>query len=146
VVGLAARGDEVEALVLAVEDDGGSELPVRAEATVELVGDGAGKGDRVALDDDVDVEVPLAEQDVADGAADEVHALVWLVDRDNRVESRRDALRELEGGHFEVILPCGLAHFWLTSVQDTRAFPRYDRIGEEVSGYQQPTDPNGHGP
>ena len=105
-VGLAAGGDEVEALVLAVEDDRGPELLVGADASVELSRPRRGRGDRVALDDDVDVEVRLAEQDVADGAADEVHALVGLVDGHDRVERGRDALRELERRHFAVILPC----------------------------------------
>jgi hypothetical protein len=136
VVRLAAGRDEVEAVIFAVEDNSGPELLVGAHASFELFGHGAGQCDRIPLDDDVDVEVRLAEQDVADRAADEVYALVRLVDRNDRVERRSDALRELERRHCGVILPCGLAHFWRTSAPDTCALPRYDRIGEEVFGYQ----------
>ena len=49
-----------------------------AHAAAELVGERLRERDRVALDRDVDVEAPLAEQDVAHGAADEVDALERL--------------------------------------------------------------------
>ncbi len=49
--------------------------------------------DRIALDRDVDVEVRLAEQDVPDGAADEVDAVVGLAHRGDRLEDRLRAAR-----------------------------------------------------
>ena len=55
-------------------DDGRAELLVRAHVALEPRGQVLGEGDAVALDGDVDVEARLAEQQVADGAADEVHA------------------------------------------------------------------------
>src|SRR5215211_2517231 len=74
VVELRARGDDVDALVVAVHHYGRAELAVGPHASAEAVGDGARERDCVALHRDVDVEVRLAEQDVAHGAADEVDA------------------------------------------------------------------------
>ena len=75
VVRLAAGRDDVDPSVVAVEDDGGAERAVRPDAPVELLGELVRQGDRVALDDDVEVKARLAEQDVANRAADEVDAV-----------------------------------------------------------------------
>ena len=65
------------------------------------VGEGLREGDRVAFDGDVDVEAPLAEQDVAHGAADEVDPLERLGDRGDRFEHLLQPLEppELVGQH-----------------------------------------------
>ena len=58
--------------------------------------DSGGELDRVALDRDVDVEAALAEQDVADGSADEVDALVALAGGGDRLEGRLQPAERLE--------------------------------------------------
>ena len=77
-VRLTAGGDDVDVLPSPYMDDRGTELAVRPAAAAELRGQRPRELDRVALDRDVDVEVRPAEQDVADGAADEVDAGVRL--------------------------------------------------------------------
>ena len=101
VVELGARGDDVDALVIAVEDDRRPELLVRAHAAAERVGQRLRERDRIALDCDVDVEAALAEQDVADGSADEVDALERLGHGGDRLEHGLQALepRQLGGQH-----------------------------------------------
>ena len=54
------------------------------------------QSDRVPFDDDVDVEVRLAEQNVAHRAADEVHAVIRVADGRDRVQHRREAVGKLE--------------------------------------------------
>ena len=104
-VRLAAGCHHVDAPVVSVEDDGSAEGAVRADAPVELLRKVVGQGDRVPFDDDVDVEVRLAEQDVAHRAADEVHAGVRVADRCDGVQHRREAVGKLECRHSEAILP-----------------------------------------
>ena len=145
VVRLAAGRHEVEPLVVAVEDDRGSELLVRADASVELLRDRACERDRVPFDDDVDVEVPLAEQDVADGSADEVDALVGLVDGDDRVERGRDALRELERRH-AVILPWPPAQTGSLSAHPRDRHVRISPIRSNRGGGRGYRRPEGQGP
>ena len=99
VVGLAARGDDVDALVVAVEDDRGPELPMRADTAVELLRQRLRQCDRIAFDHDVDVEARLAEQDVAHRAADEVDALVAVADGHDRVQHGPQPFGKLERRH-----------------------------------------------
>jgi hypothetical protein len=89
-VELGACGDDVHALILAVEHDGGAELVVDVHAAGERAGELAREGDAVPLHGDVDVEAALAEEDVADGAADQVDPLVVLADRRHRLEDGRE--------------------------------------------------------
>ena len=96
VVELGAGRHHVHSLVVSVEDDRGAELLVHPGAAVERVGQGAGQRDRIALDGDVDVEVGLAEQDVAHGPADQVDAVVALADRGDGIEDRRQVLEPVE--------------------------------------------------
>ena len=96
VVELGARGDDVDALVLAVEDDRRAELVMRAHTPAERVRQRLRKCDRVALDGDVDVEAALAEQDVAHRPADEVDAFVRLRDGGHRLEDRLQPLEPRE--------------------------------------------------
>jgi hypothetical protein len=105
VVRLAAGGDDVDAPVVAVEDDRGAERAVRADTPVDLLRELVGKRDCVPLDDYVDVEVRLAEQDVADRAADEVDAVVRLADRGDGIQHWREAVGKLESRHGEAIVP-----------------------------------------
>ena len=56
-VGLAASGDHVDALVVTVEHDRGAELVGGPDTAAELLREIAGERDRIALDNDVDVEV-----------------------------------------------------------------------------------------
>ena len=96
VVELGAGGDDVDALPVAVEHDGGAELLVGAYASVELLRDPPRQRDCVALDRDVDVEAVLAEQDVADRAPDEVDAVDGLAHGCDRVEDRCEPLQAAE--------------------------------------------------
>ena len=105
VVRLAAGRDHVDPAIVAVEDDGGAERAMRPDATVELLRERVRKGDRVSDDDHVDVEVRLAEQDVADRAADEVHAVVRVADGRDGVQHRREAVGKLERSPWEAIVP-----------------------------------------
>ena len=77
VVRLGARRGHVDAQRPAVgaghDDDRGAELLVRAHVALEPPGERARDGDAVAFDGDVEVDVPLSQQQVAHGAADEVH-------------------------------------------------------------------------
>src|SRR5581483_11989970 len=74
-------------------DDGGAEAAV----TRDLAAQPAGERDRVSLDGDVHVEARASEEDVADGAADEVEPLAagererpeLVGDRVRRGQSRR---------------------------------------------------------
>ncbi len=75
VVELGARRDDVDPLVVAVLHDRRPEPLVRRRATSESLRERVRERDRVALDGDVDVEALLAEEDVANRAADEVDAL-----------------------------------------------------------------------
>ena len=105
VVRLAARGHDVDALVVAVEHDCGSEVPMRPGTAFQLPCERMRQGDRIALDDDVHVEVRLAEQDVAHRAADEVDAVVAVADGHDRVQHGPQPFRKLERRHSGVILP-----------------------------------------
>ena len=105
VVGLAARGHDVDALLFAVDHDRGSELPMRAGTALELLRQSVGQRDRIALDDDVHVEVRLAEQDVSHRAADEVDPVVPLAHGHDRVQHGPKRFGKLERRHGEVILP-----------------------------------------
>jgi hypothetical protein len=49
---------------------------VRHDAAVQETGQAAGERDSVALDGDVDVEALFPQQEVANGAADEIRT-VW---------------------------------------------------------------------
>ena len=92
VVELGPRGDDVDALAVAVRDDRGPELVVRRRTTAERPRERVGEGDRVSLDRDVDVEALLAEQDVPDRAADEIDAVGGVARRQRRRPRRpRDA-------------------------------------------------------
>ena len=93
VVELGAGGDDVDALPVAVEHDGGAELLVRAHAAAELLRDRPRQRDCVALDGDVHVEAVLAEQDVPDGPADEVDAVDRVARGGDGVEHRREPLQ-----------------------------------------------------
>ena len=67
--------DTLAATAVAVGDhDGGPELLVRAHVTLEAGAQVLGEGDAVALDGDVDVEARLPQEEIADSAADEIHA------------------------------------------------------------------------
>jgi hypothetical protein len=99
VVRLTARRDDVNALVVTVEDNGCPEHAVRPDAAVELLCKLVRETDRVPFDDNVDVEVRLVEQDVADRAADEVDAVVRVADGRDGVQHRREALGKLEHRH-----------------------------------------------
>ena len=83
-VRLAAGGDHVELPAVREADDCRAEPAVRghlaAQARREL--------DRVALDGEVDVEAFPAEQEVADGAADEVDALAAAAGRASAARRR----------------------------------------------------------
>ena len=57
-------------------DDRGVELLVRMAVSAERARQLASEGDRVTLDHHVEIEALLAEQHVAHGAADQVHAVV----------------------------------------------------------------------
>src|SRR5205823_14094817 len=92
VVELGARRDEVDVLAVAVADDRGAELLVRGDSTVELSGQAARKGNRVALHRHVHIETWLAEQDVADSPADEIDAVEVLADRRDGLEHRLERL------------------------------------------------------
>jgi hypothetical protein len=69
---------------------------VRTDASAEGAADQPGERDRIALDGDVDVEALLAEQDVPDGAADEVDALDRLARRGDPVEDRAQPLESAQ--------------------------------------------------
>ena len=86
VVELGPRGDDVDALAVAVRDDRGPELVVRRRTTAERPRERVGEGDRVSLDRDVDVEALLAEQDVPDRAADEIDAVGEIGGADDGVD------------------------------------------------------------
>ncbi len=88
VVELGAGGDDVDPLLVAVENNGGAELPMRAYAAAESVCEREGELDRIALDRDVDVEALLPQEDVANGAADEIDAVRVLADGADRFEGR----------------------------------------------------------
>ena len=75
VVELGARRHDVDPLVVAVLHDRRPEPLVRRRAAFESLRERVRKGDRVSLDGDVHVEALLAEEDVANRAADEVDAL-----------------------------------------------------------------------
>ncbi len=98
VVELRPGRDEVDVLGVAVRDRGGAELLVRPDAPSERLREPAAERDRVALDRDVDVEPRLAEQDVAHGAADEIHALRPLAERRDRLGDRREPLERAQLG------------------------------------------------
>ena len=96
VIRLGARGRYVDPLLVAVANDRGAELLVRVHVTAESCGQDAGEADRVALDHDVDVESPLAEQDVAHRATDQEDALVSRADLGDRIQDRRQVLRKVK--------------------------------------------------
>ena len=75
---LTPGGDDVDVLPVPVQDDRGTELAVRTATAAQLRGQRTRELDRVALDRDVHVEVRPAQQDVADGPPDQVHAGVRL--------------------------------------------------------------------
>ena len=85
VVELAASRDDVDARTVAVENNRGSELLVRADATLEQSRQLSRQPDRVALDGDVDVEPLRPEQDVAHRATHQVDALVSAADSCDRL-------------------------------------------------------------
>ncbi len=64
----------------------------RPHAPAKRVCEGLSERDRVALDGDVDVEAPLAEQDVSHCPSDQVDALVRLAERGHGLEHRRQPL------------------------------------------------------
>ena len=85
VVELRPRRDDVDALAVAVRHDRRPEPPMRRRASAEGLRERVRERDRVALDGDVDVEALLAEEDVADRAADEVDALRPIAEARDRV-------------------------------------------------------------
>ena len=99
VVELRPGRDDVDALAVAVDDHSGAELLVCAHPSAERVCERLRERDRVAFDGDVDVEVPLAEQDVPDGSAHQVDTLVRLGERGDGLEDRSEPLelRQLGG-------------------------------------------------
>ena len=108
---LAASGDDVDAFVVAVFDHRGAEGVVRLEAPAELRGQRPGERLPVALDGQVDVEARLAEQEIANSAADEVDAALLAGDARSGVEHRpqplvlREPLAELPVVVHTPILP-----------------------------------------
>jgi len=73
----------------------------RAHAAAERVCEGLRERDRIALDRNVHVEAPFAEEDVPHGAADEVDAFERLGDRGDRFEDGLQPLQspQLAGQH-----------------------------------------------
>ena len=85
VVELGPRRDDVHALAVAVRDDRRPESSMWRRTTIEGIGQGVCESDRVTFDRDVDVEARLAEKDVANRAADEIHALGAVAENRHRI-------------------------------------------------------------
>ena len=97
VVELRARRDDVHAPVLAVDHDGRAEL-ARARGRGRRAASASARASAIASPSTAmsTSKLALAEQDVADGAADEVDALVRLARGRDRVEDRRSRSRRRE--------------------------------------------------
>ena len=85
VVELGARRDDVDPLAVPVRHDRRAEPLVGRCAPAERSCERVGERDRISLDGDVDVEALLAEEDVADRAADEVDAVSALAQLSDRI-------------------------------------------------------------